>query len=249
MLSLKEGQPIARFTEGKYKGKKTLNIINDDENEDKNNVNEIKFKEKILPVPNIEKRQVLYICGQSGCGKSTMAGEYMKIFKKIYPKLDIYIFSRKDSEPAFKKYDPIYIPIDEDLILNPIDITKELKKGALVVFDDYGTIQDNKLKNAVSKLLADILEVGRSYNIYCIVTSHLINSNDRKDTRIILNECDTLTIFPKACNKYATTYCLSKYFGIDKENINKIINLKSRWATIHKNYPMYVLYDKGAFIL
>lgn len=247
MFSLKKGRPIAKFTTGKNANKHTLNIIDDDNNN--NERNEYKTHEKLLPVPDITKRQVLYITGPSGSGKSTMAGQYIKTFKTLYPKLDIYIFSRKKSEPEFDKYKPYYIPIDEELYINPIDITTELKKGALIVFDDTNTISDDKIRKAITKLISDVLEVGRSFNIYCIITSHLINGNDRKETRIIMNELDSMIIFPRACNKYAVNYALNKYFGIDKKNIEKILNLNSRWCLINKNYPQYVLYENGAYMI
>jgi ABC-type dipeptide/oligopeptide/nickel transport system ATPase component len=244
MFSYKEGTPIAFVKNNK---KDDILYISTKHTQHSNN-DIVKFNNAKI-IPDIERRQVIYICGQSGCGKSTFAGAYVKQFKKLFKKADIYIFSRKKGDPAYDKYNPYYIPIDERLYEEPIDITEELKDGGLVIFDDTSTISDDKIKTAVSKLLADILEVGRSFKIYCIITSHLINSNDRKETRVIMNELTDMVIFPRACNRYALTYALTKYFGIDKKKIEGILKLNSKWALIHKNFPMYVLHEKGGEIL
>jgi Cdc6-like AAA superfamily ATPase len=242
-----KGKPIARFLTGKNKGIRTLNIT--DKEKSSGLGNDLYFRDNILPVPDLEKRQIMYIAGPSGAGKTTMISHYIDSFSKAFKKVPIIVFSRKKSDPALDKKNVYWFPIDDRLIDEPIDITQEIKDGALIIFDDCNTIQDDKLRKSVSKLMADILEVGRQYNIYCIVTSHLINPNERKDGRIIFNELDNLVIFPKSGNKYQMNYALTKYFGLDKKNIHRILNLPSRWVLISKGYPNYCLYENGAFIL
>lgn len=247
MFSYNKGKPIARFISGKNKGVKTLNIS---EKENKDNIGvDVYFRDELIPVPDITKRQILYIAGPSGAGKTTMISHYIDTFKKVFKNTPIIIFSRKKSDPALDNKNIWWFPIDERIIEDPIDITQEIKGGALIIFDDCATIQDDKLRKSVSKLMADILEVGRQYNIYCIITSHLINPNERKDGRIIFNELDNLVIFPKSGNKYQMNYALNKYFGFDKKIIERILNLNSRWVLINKTYPNYCLYENGAFII
>lgn len=248
MFSFKKGRPIAKFTEGPYKGKMTLNIIDNIDKLGPGELgNDIHIKGKMLPIPNIEKREIVYIAGPSGAGKSTLAGNYLETFKKAFPKLPIYVFSRKSSDPALDKVKPKYFPINEDLIENPIDITKDVEKGACVVFDDFSTIIDDKIRKEVSKLMHDIMEVGRSFNVYCIITSHLINPNEKKDGRIIFNEADNISIFPKSGNRHAMNYALTKYLGFSKQQIDRILNLPSRWVLISTKYPIYILHERGAF--
>lgn len=135
--------------------------------------------------------------------------------------------------------------IDDDIVENPIDITSEVdKKGALCIFDDYSNIHDKKIKLAIINLINDVLELGRQYKIYCLITSHLINGNDKKMTRTIFDESHNITIYPRAGNIYGIKYMLKNYLGFSKETIDKIINLNSRWVTISKTYPNYILFEK-----
>ena len=213
-------------------------------------MNEIDVSDgRIVPIPDIDTRQVVYIAGPSGSGKSTYAALYLENYKKLFPDNDIIIFSRKQRDPVLDKLRPSRFIIDETIVTNPIDIIHDLKKGACVLFDDTNTFQDDKIKKAVSKLMNDILEVGRSLNIYCVVTSHLINPNEKKDARTIWNEAHTITLFPSSGNRHAMTYALKNYCGFDKKDIDQILNVPSRWVTIGKQFPLYVMHEHGAWTI
>lgn len=248
MFTFDKGRPIAKFITGKNKDK-PLKLLENDDNESEILGTDIEFnRSKILPIPNNETR-IYYICGPSGSGKSTMAANILQTYKKQNPKNDIYIFSRKDRDEVLDKLKPLRIPIDDDLIDNPLDITKEAENGGCCfLFDDYNTIQDKELREAVSKIMHDILEVGRSYNVSCIITNHLINGDNKKDMRTIFNEAHNITIFPKCGNRHGMEYMLKNYIGFDKKIIDRILKLNSRWCTISTTYPNYVLYENGAFI-
>jgi hypothetical protein len=206
----------------------------------------------LVPLQDMDTRQVTYIAGPAGSGKSTYAAGQMVKYRKAFPKNQIYIFSRLDSDPSLDvklNPKPIRMPIDNKLITHPIDITKQLKEGCLVVFDDIDTVIDNKLQKAIVKLQNDILEIGRHHNVYIICCSHLINGNDKKFSRTMMNEAHTLTIFPKSGSTYQIKYCLKNYFGLNNDQIDDILNLPSRWVTLLKGYPQCCIYEKGAYIL
>lgn len=203
----------------------------------------------VQQIPNLDTREVVYIAGPSGSGKSTYASKYIAVYKKLYPENPIIIFSRKNSDEVLDKLKPQRFMIDESLVANPIDITQDIDGPCIVLFDDVDTIQNDKIKKAVSKLKNDILEIGRSFEVYVVITSHLINGNDRKDCRTIFNELHTFTFFPKSGNRYAINYALKNYFGLDKKMIDKLMKLPSRWITISRNCPMYALHEKGAVML
>jgi len=204
---------------------------------------------KMVQIPNIETREIVYIAGPSGSGKSTYAGNYANYLKKIFPDKEVFLFSRKDSDPAFDSLKPNRIKIDNGLVENPIDLTQELSSGAIVIFDDVNTINDDKQKKAVDKLMADIMEVGRSYGIYIIITNHLVIPNEKKIARTIMNELHTMTVFPKSGSAQQITYALKTYFGLDKKQIEVILKIPSRWVTISKSYPQYVICENGVFLL
>lgn len=259
MLTLSDfGKPIAIVHNGEYDGEIISVVTNPEELEDLDEDDEPYFildeydSGVLVPLPNMEGRHVNYTAGPSGSGKSTYASGQMDKFRKINPNGQIYIFSRLDSDPAFdNKFNPkpIRMKIDTSLITNPIDITKQIKGPALVVFDDVDTIMDEKLKKAVMKLENDILEIGRHNNVSIICCSHLINGNDKKFARTIMNEAHTLTVFPSSGSTYQITYCLKNYFGLDKNQIKTILSLPSRWVTIYKGYPQCCVSEKGAYVL
>ena len=275
MLSFSKGKPFAKIVGGVFDSR--LLHINDGEVKEccnncsvkcsarkpcckhcemcfDDDINEIRkevfVSDGILqPVPNIETREIPYIAGPSGSGKSTYAANYIKNYKKIHSKKEVFVFSRLNDDPTIDKLKVNRVAIDEQLYNDPINILEELPKGGLILFDDTDTIQDKKIKEAISKIKNDILETGRHNDIYCVNTSHLINENDRKDSRTMLNEAHSLTIFPKSGSTFQIKYVLKNYFGLSNEQIDEILKLPSRWVTIMKNYPMYVFHEHGAYLL
>jgi hypothetical protein len=191
-----------------------------------------------------KERSVFMVTGMSGSGKSTYTGELINSYQKMYPKNEVFVFSNKNEDPALDKYDIKRLPIDEDLLDEPINLDE--LANSLVVFDDIEGNPDKKINTEMDRLRDLILQQGRSYKISFVYISHL--ANNYKQTRTILNECTSITIFPAMTTKYALKYLLEKYFGFDKNDLNKIINLPSRWVTIYKA-PITVLYEGGCYIL
>lgn len=204
----------------------------------------------IEPLLNVNERTVDYNAGPSGSGKSTISANKIKNYKKIYPNKDIFIFSRTniDDDPALCNLGATQIKIDEDIVKNPINVEQELAGGSIVLFDDCNTIQNKKCKEAIDKLMEDIMEVGRKMDITIVITNHLVIPNEKKFARTILNELHTMTVFPKSGSAQQIRYALKTYFGFNNKQVDKILQLKSRWVQISKSYPMYVLHEQGAYI-
>jgi hypothetical protein len=206
---------------------------------------------KIIPLPNnnlTDEGQRIFVAGPSGSGKTTYAVNYIKEFKKMFPKIkDVIVFSRSDADPKIDCLEPkpMRIKIDENLIKKPIDI--KALANSVCLFDDVDTIQNNKIRDIVLKLRDDINQCGRKYNIYCVCTGHQVTNY--KSTRELLNESQAITFFPKSGSVYGIKYFLKNYCGLSKDEVEKIMNLPSRWVTICKTYPNYILYDSGAYII
>jgi hypothetical protein len=259
MFSFKKGIPVARIFGGKDDDK--LLRLNTDEHSHRHDEEKDRtvyechrrsHMEERLP---IEGRSCVYICGQSGSGKTEKMLSLIKPYSLFFPEKKIFLFSRTSykEDPAYKKYDisPIQIKIDENLLINPIDITSELKSkhGSIVLFDDCATLQNDKLRNCIDKLVMDILEVGRKLNITTIITSHLIIGNSRSTSRVILNECNIWCLFPKSGSLQQAKYALKEHVGLSNDQITELMNLPSRCVSIHKTYPNYIFSDKIAYIL
>ena len=206
---------------------------------------------KIQPLLKIHERSVAYVAGPSGSGKSTYASNLIKKYLEIFPEKDLYIFSRTNykDDPTLKDLKAYQISLDDNLLKNPIDITQELKSGQIILFDDCNTIQDDKLKKMVDKLMKDIMEIGRKLGITIIITNHLVIPDEKKIARAILNEMQYITFFPKSGSAQQIQYAIKKYIGLSDKQIRQIMDLPSRWVTIYKNYPQYVMFEKGIFLL
>ncbi len=260
MFNLNSGKPLAKIVGGDEHGE--ILYLSDESNRECNSSDsseesieelgkEVQFDGTLSPLLDVNQRTVAYVAGPSGSGKTMYSIGLVKNYKKIYPNKDFYLFSRTDykNDPVYRGMRVQQVKIDENLIDNPIDIEKELKGGSILLFDDCNTIQNDKLKKQIDKLMADIMEVGRKIDITIIITNHLVIPNEKKIARTILNEAQSLTIFPKSGSSQQIRYALKTYFGLNNKQIDYILELPSRWVTIHKNYPMCVLYENGAFIL
>ena len=242
----KIGRPLAVIEGGKLKGK-YVSIAKDDEQDDVSKpLKQIQLPDesKFQQVPDPDKeREILYITGPSGSGKSTYTRNYVLQYKKKYKENDIFVFSALKDDEALDKLKPKRIKIDDSLVTDPL--YAEDFADSLVIFDDIDVISDKKHREAVYKILNQILEVGRHHRVFCIVTNHLPTAGN--DTRRILNEAHSITYFPHSGSARQVNYLLINYVGLDKDDIKILKKSKSRWATIFKNYPQVAMTERLIF--
>jgi Cdc6-like AAA superfamily ATPase len=243
------GRTLCRVEGGKLNNKIISISTKDEDDADitkKFNTLTLTGTSKFQQIPDIEtERQIGFITGASGSGKSTYIKKYVMQYKKAFKKNPIYLFSALKEDESLDEVKPSRIKIDDDLVSNPIDI--EEFKNSMVIFDDIDVIRDKKQREAVYDILNQVLEVGRHHNISCWVANHLPTAG--KDTRRILNEAHFIVYFPHSGSARQLNYLLQDYIGLDKKDIKKLKNSKSRWATIFKNYPMIAMTEKDIFII
>ena len=129
----------------------------------------------------------------------------------------IYIFfSSLPNDESLDDIEPKRVRVDDDLYIDPLPI-KEFENSA-IIFDDIDVISDKKIRDAVYSLLNHVLEIGRHFNITCLMTNHL--PSNRSDTRRILNECHAFVYFPRSSSS-KIKYVLHEYIGLDKKQITK----------------------------
>ena len=244
----KVGKYLGKVEGGKY-DKKIVAVSSDHKMVDDDYCRSFKrmaIDGKFQQIPDPEtERQILYITGASGSGKSTYTANYIKHYKKLYPKNPVYCFSALKDDESLDVVKPKRIIIDETLVTSPITIDEF--ENSCVVFDDIDVISDKKQRDAVYSILNQGLETGRHYKVTIIITNHLPTAG--KDTRRVLNECHSVTYFPHSGSARALKYLLTEYLGLDKYSMKKIKGLKSRWATIFKNYPNVCMTEKEIWLL
>jgi len=240
-----KGKILAKIDGGKFNNK-IVSITDKESDEVSKNFSNIhipddgKFQQ--IPDPEIE-RQIIYVFGPSGSGKSYYSKQYIKEWKKQKKSDKVYLFSSLEDDKSLDDIKPKRINIDKKLVNDPIDT--EMFKNSMVIFDDIDVIRDKEIKEAVYDILNSILEIGRHFNIDCILTNHLPSNG--KDTRRILNECHSITYFPHSGAGRQQKYFLENYAGLDIKEMKKIKKMNTRWATIFKTYPMCVMTEKDLF--
>jgi hypothetical protein len=239
------GKTLAKIDGGKFNNK-VVSITDKESDEVTKNLTNIHIPDdgKFQQIPDPEtERQIIYVFGPSGSGKSYYSKQYIKQWRKLKKKSDVYLFSSLEDDESLDDIKPKRITIDNKLVSDPIDT--EMFKDSMVIFDDIDVIKDKKIKEAVYDILNGILEIGRHFNIDCILTNHLPSNG--KDTRRILNECHSITYFPHAGAGRQVRYFLENYAGLDLKEMKRIKKMKTRWATIFKTYPMCVMTEKDLF--
>jgi len=202
-----------------------------------------------LPYKNIEKgntRQILYISGASGSGKSYYTSDYMKEYHKMFPKNPIYIISSLAKDPKIDEVkNTIRIKLNEKFY--DMKLTIEDFKDCLVIYDDTEMISNQLIQEKITNLMNLILTTGRHTNTFLIVTSH--NTNAGHKTKLILLESHCITLFLATMGYKSLKYLLETSFGFSKKQIDKIENLDSRWVTIFRTIPITVMHEKGIFVI
>lgn len=243
------GKPIAKIVNPKRKVDRQIfvdgNIAKEPGVNYYNNFS-VREDEEIQQIPHTQQeRFCLYISGMSGSGKSFYARKYAIEYHKLFPKNDVYLFSSVTNDKSIEQKWIKQVKLNDEFIAT--DFNAEDFANSLVIFDDIDTIMNKPLKKKLQGLLAIMLETGRHHNTSIIYTSHAPCKGG--ETKCILNECHSITIFPQACGARTLKYLLENYFGFDKHQVNKLKSLPSRWCTVTKGFPCVIMYEKGCYLL
>lgn len=251
MLSTTKGDDIAKLykKDGKKKPKvqRTIKIYDDNFTEEPTEENqEMKITNKdefFFPVPRKHSERI-YVSAPSGSGKSTWIGNYLTEIRKAKggKKREIFLFSRVEEDKPLDKHNPVRIPLERSTFdtdpLQPEDF-----ENSVVIFDDIDTLMDKPLLKYLQEFRDDLLECGRHYGITTISTTHQILNF--RETRKLLNEANAVVIFPRSNGAYQIRIFLEKYMGFEKDQIEMVKRLPSRWVYLWKEFPQYLIYEKG----
>jgi ribosomal protein L15 len=197
---------------------------------------------QVLPSQN--ERDVLYVCGKSGSGKSYHIKNYCMEYHKEHPKNPIWLISPKQEDVSFKEIKKIMtqLRLDDEFINTEIGLDD--LANSMIIFDDAEGLGDKKLREKVFKLLNLCMTCGRSYKISVAVISHC--PTNAKETRIMLLENSHCSFFPSFLSDHSLNYLCKNYLGLGKAHINKILKTNDRSCCVLNN-PRVVITDKVAF--
>jgi hypothetical protein len=198
---------------------------------------------QLVPSPDPERREVFYIAGASGSGKSYIARGIAECYKKLFPDREIYLVSKlgEDSTLDALSY------LNRINIQSFIDDYPELDefKDCLVIFDDYDTLTGNAEK-VVGKLIDDLATMGRHTNTTMLCLSHYLTNY--KKTRLLLNEATHIVVYPMATSFHALGYLLKNHVGMTKDDVRDLKKM-GRWVCIYKHYPQWLVSPQHARVL
>jgi hypothetical protein len=189
-------------------------------------------------IPSLDSREVVYVAGPSGSGKSYWTKSYAQQYNRIFKKNPVILFSKVDGDESLEGIKNLKrIPLNDEFLAGEYEADDF--EDCLVIFDDTDTVRNLDVLKEIEKLKEDILETGRHANVYCCITSHLIS--DYRKTRTVLNECHRLVIYPASGGAQQIRYVLQKYFGYDKDVTNELLKTQSRWVMCSKNFPQFYM--------
>jgi len=220
-------------------------VINPDKNKGGTVVNlsdDLLFE--MLPQTNPKNRDIFYIAGASGSGKSYQAKILISNYRKLHPHRDVFLVSKLESDETLDgmKNPPERISLNE-FTENPPDIND--MEPCLYIFDDWDTAEKAQME-AVLKFIDDISIMGRHATVSSIVISHYLTNY--KKTRLILNEAHHILVFPQNTSNHQLKYLLSNYAGMDPHQV-KYLRKLGRWASVYTQYPQFVVSRDKAYIL
>jgi len=200
---------------------------------------------QLIPTPDPKVRQVWYITGQSGSGKSYIARGLAEHYKKIFPEREIYLISKLNEDStldSMKVGKPKRINV-QSLMDDPPDI-KEFE-NCMIIFDDYDSFPD-KTGKVVQQLIDDLAIQGRHTNTTMLCLTHF--TTNYKKTRLLLGETTNIVVYPQSTSSHALKYLLGTHFGMPKEELAELKKM-GRWVSIGKNYPSYLISEHTAKLL
>ena len=257
-LVYNKGKPIANMYDSDGKKVSSIGYLDEDlmkEGDVKLDKVRINNKDEIFfPVISDFKKEDqvdrIYITGETGCGKSTFIQQYIVKFMKKYPDAPILLFSSKNEDKALDSITKISrVEIDHDIYINPFTLQEISSHGkpTLCIFDDIEDFKNKKINKEVERLRDEIMRNGRSYGIYSIFVHH--NPCDYKATRNMIFEANKVVIFPKRSGQGTYNYLMEKKLLLNKETIEMLNNLKSKYVCINKQIPKSIVSDKYIILL
>lgn len=213
------------------------------------------------------------ITGASLCGKSYTAKQLALDYHKQNPDNEVFLIS---GVPRTK--DEVYNCADCLKIIDKGNYEKDKKKmidckkcgfikrlvfdegeldenplrgedfdNSMIIFDDVEKIPYDDIVDNVLKFRDMLFRAGRHDKIAVISCNQ--NLLEGYKSKNINSNVQTLVIYPKGGTKFQSSSFLKDYLKLNNKLISKIMDCPSRWIILNTTNPMYVLYQRGAFLL
>ena len=200
---------------------------------------------QILPSPDPKKREVFYIAGASGSGKSYIAKGIAECYKRLFPDREVYLISKLGEDTTLDSMRPPPKRINIQTLIDDYPDNLDEFADCCIIFDDYDTFV-GPAEKVVHKLIDDLATMGRHTNTTMLCLSHYLTNY--KKTRLLLNEATHIIVYPMATSFHALSYLLKTHVGLSKDDCRDLKKL-GRWVCVYKHYPQWLLSLHHARIL
>jgi hypothetical protein len=200
---------------------------------------------ELLPSSDPKKRDVFYIAGASGSGKSYIAKGLGEYYQKLFPERSVYLISKLEEDSGtLDKMKPKPKRINIQSLVDDYPDLDEFK-NCMVIFDDYDTFT-GPAEKVVHKLIDDLATMGRHTCTTILALSHYLTNY--KKTRLLLNEATHIVVYPMATSYHALSYLLKTHIGMTKDDVRDLKKM-GRWVCIYKHFPQYLISSEHARML
>lgn len=199
----------------------------------------------LLPTNDKKARDVFYICGPSGSGKSYVAKGIAQEYHNLHPDRTIYLVSKLTEDSTLDKLKYLVRLDPEKLRESPLEDLKQLTES-LVIFDDIENF-DRETDKVIQNLVNMIASTGRHELVSMIYITHLLS--DYKRTRLVLMEATQYVLYPLSTGSHAFNYMMKTYLGMDSKESNALRKTGSRWISIRKHFPQVLITEHSAKIM
>jgi hypothetical protein len=183
-----------------------------------------------------DERAMIYVVGMSGSGKSYWTTQYVKEYLKKFKKNKVHLISPISDDKNINSLKPNRInPNSTEFYNDPPEC--EDFKDSILICDDIEAY-DKKTTAKVMNLVNSIATTGRHHNVSLMMLCHTATNGQM--SKILLNECHAIVLFPANMTGKSSKYLLDNYFGLDKNQIKKIKSVDSRHIAILRSYPMII---------
>ena len=199
----------------------------------------------LMPNPDSKTREVWYIAGPSGSGKSYVAKGLAMEYHSMFPDRPIYLLSKLAEDSTLDKLKYLIRIDPAKLVQDPI-VDLEMLKDCMLIADDVDTF-DKETDKVVQKLIDDIATMGRHSNTTLLFLTHYLSNY--KKSRLLLMEATHFVLYPMSTGSHAFNYTMKTYLGLDKDEAQEIRKSGSRWVCLRKSFPQYMITEHSAKIM
>ena len=193
-------------------------------------------------------RDVWYIAGQSGAGKSHIMRKLAESYHHFFKDRKIYLLSALAEDETLDSLTPAQGKPTR------LDIRKLIEKppvvsnvtDTLTLMDDFDTFMGDK-ESAVLQLIDVIGTQGRHKQASMACATHRITNYNK--TRVVLGEATHFVVFPQVTSHNKLRALLGNYGSLSDVEVSSLYGMESRWVVAVQGTPSVLYGEREARIL